>query len=70
MVVLNNVSPCSLQLLALQKEKETLSAMQPQLAEGQLVEILQDKDKVIVGLETDLRDKQQGEDSQNEQIAK
>jgi len=58
------------ELLALQKEKETLSAMQPQLAEGQLVEILQDKDKVIVGLETDLRDKQQGEDSQNEQIGK
>jgi len=58
------------ELLALQKEKETLSAMQPQLAEGQLIEILQQKDKQIVSLESDLRDKQLEEDGHQERIKK
>ena len=38
------------QIQKLQKEKETLSAMQPELAEGQLIDILRDKDEQIVEL--------------------
>lgn len=56
------------ELVAVQKEKETLSAMQPQLAEGQLIEILQEKDQQIVSLESGLRDKQQEHDSHTEVI--
>ena len=37
---------------------------------GQLIEILQQKDKQIVTLETDLRDKQLEEDSHQERIKK
>jgi len=46
------------QIESLQKEKETLSAMQPQLAEGQLLEILREKDRSIVELETSAKHRQ------------
>ena len=59
-----------LQLMALQKEKETLSAMQPQLAEGQLVEILQAKDQQIVILETGVREHQKESEAQEEKISR
>lgn len=56
--------------MALQKEKETLSAMQPQLAEGQLVEILQAKDQQIVILETGVREHQKESEAQEEKISR
>ena len=45
------------QLATLEKEKETLAEMQPHLAEGQLLDILRDKDEQIVSLETRIREK-------------
>ena len=45
------------QVETLEKERETLSSMQPHLQEGQLLAILRDKDQQIVRLEASIREK-------------
>lgn len=58
------------QLATLEKEKETLVEMQPHLAEGQLLDILRDKDEQIVSLETKIREKDTMIERLNNKIAK
>ena len=45
------------QVETLEKERDTLSSMQPHLQEGQLLAILRDKDQQIVRLEASIREK-------------
>ena len=56
------------QIQTLQREKETLSAMKPELSEGQLIDILRDKDQAIVELETQLRDVEKEKELLEEKI--
>ena len=58
------------QIQKLQKEKETLSAMQPELAEGQLIDILRDKDEQIVELESSLREREKEKEILDEKMSK
>ena len=58
------------QLKTILKEKETLETMQPQMAEGQLMEILREKDAQIVKLEGDIRDRMENEEKLRENISK
>ena len=58
------------QIQKLQKEKETLSAMQPELAEGQLIDILRDKDEQIVELESSLREREKEREILDEKMSK
>ena len=58
------------QIQKLQKEKETLSAMQPELAEGQLIDILREKDEQIVELESSVREREKEKEMMDEKISK
>jgi len=58
------------QIQKLQKEKETLSAMQPELAEGQLIEILREKDEQIVELESSVREREKEKELLDEKVSK
>ena len=42
----------------MEKEKETLESLQCHLAEGQLMDILRDKDQQILKLEFDIREQE------------
>jgi len=56
------------QIKTVQQEKATLAAMQPQLAEGQLMEILRGKDEQIVKLELNMKDKEKDEHKLKENV--
>jgi len=58
------------QIQKLQKEKETLSAMKPELAEGQLIEILREKDEQIVELESSVREREKEKEIIDEKVSK
>jgi len=58
------------QIQKLQKEKETLSAMKPELAEGQLIDILREKDEQIVELESSLRERDKEKENLDEKMSK
>ena len=58
------------QIDILEKERDTLSEMQPHLQEGQLLNILRAKDQQIVKLETQIREKDKIVDFLRERIAK
>jgi len=58
------------QIQKLQKEKETLSAMQPELAEGQLIDILREKDEQIVELESSVREREKEKEMMDEKVSK
>ena len=51
------ISSLHSQVAVLEKERDTLSEMQPNLQEGQLLTILREKDHQIVKLESQIRDK-------------
>ena len=51
------ISSLHSQVAELEKERDTLSDMQPNLQEGQLLTILREKDHQIVKLESQIRDK-------------
>lgn len=58
------------QLKALQKERETLEALRPELTEGELLEILREKDRQIVEAENGARQRQAKQDQLQECIQK
>ena len=64
------ISSLKTQLENLEKERETLSKMQPNLQEGQILNILREKDQQIVKLESQIRDKDKVLDLLRNKIAK
>jgi len=62
------VSALQKEMKTILQEKETLAAMQPQLAEGQLMVILREKDEQIVSLELGIKDKEREVEQLKEKI--
>lgn len=58
------------QLKSMQKERETLESLRPELSEGDLLEILREKDRQLVEAETHALQKQGGMDQQQDKIEK
>jgi len=58
------------QIQTLQREKETLSAMKPELSEGQLLDILRDKDKALVEFESELREREKERELLEEKLTR
>ena len=64
------ISVLQSEVSCLKAERDTLTAMQPNLGEGQLLTILRGKDQQIVRLEAELREKEKVVEMMRERISK
>ena len=64
------ISVLQRQVSCLEKERDTLTGMQPHLGEGELLAILREKDQQIVHLESELRDKEKVVEMMQSRISK